>query len=153
MFLMAKLRKHCVKLHCTAPLFLGGLCGEHHHEAEAKRSRHDAALAALNTGQIDNQSVAPGPLRDEFWRLRDWWSSVCNAVNSEREHPILRDETEHAVSWCIGLAEHVVDEERDRRAGKYDNAHEYLRSRLWERFENLESGLMSNGIPRLVKRG
>jgi hypothetical protein len=149
---MAKRRKDCTKLHCTAPPFLGGLCERHHKDAELKRVRHDTALAALNTGQIDNESVAPGPLRDEFWRLRDWWFAVCNSVNEEREHPVLRDETEYAVSWCIGLAEYIVDEERDGRAGKKDVSHEYLRRHLWERFENLERGLMSNGIPRPVER-
>jgi len=93
-------------------------------------------------------------LRDEFWRLRDWWSSVCSYVSSNHEHPVLRDETEYAVSWCIALAEYIVDEERDRRAGKQEQAstYEYLRRDLWERFENLERGLMSNGVARPAER-
>jgi hypothetical protein len=151
---MAKRRKNCTKLHCTAPPFLGGLCERHHEEAEQQRLRHDTALAVLNTGQIDNESVAAGPLRDEFWRLRDWWFAVCNAVNAEREHPVLRNETQYAVSWCVGLAESIVDEEREHRAGKEAGvrAHECLRRPLWERFENLQRGLMSNGVARPAAR-
>ena len=150
---MARQRKDCAKLHCTAPPFLGGLCERHHKEAEATQLRYDTARAALNSGQIDNEPVGPGPLRDEFWRLRDWWFDVCHYVTTDRQHPILRNETEYAVSWCIGLAEYIVDEERDRRAGKEGPAHEYLRRDLWERFENLQRGLMSNGVPRPEARG
>jgi hypothetical protein len=152
--LMAKRRKDCAKLHCTEPPFMGGLCKRHHEEAEAKRRRYDAALAALNSGLIDNEALQPGPLRDEFWRVRDWWFDVCSYVNSEREHPVLRDETEYAVSWCIGLAEYIIDEERDVRAGKQAavDSHQYLRRHLWERFENLSRGLMSNGVARPVQK-
>lgn len=89
-------------------------------------------------------------MRDESWRARDWWFDVCNHVNSEREHPVLRDETEYAVSWCIALAEHIIDEERDVRAGKQAGAetHQYRRRHFWERFQNLSRGLMSNGVAR-----
>ena len=62
------------------PPFLGGLCQRHHEEAEGKRLRYDTALAALNTGLIDNEAVRPGPLRDEFCRVRDWWFDVCQYV-------------------------------------------------------------------------
>jgi hypothetical protein len=152
---MAKRRKDCARLHCYERPFLGGLCERHHDEAERKRLRYDTALVALNTGRIDDEPVGEGALRDEFWRLRDWWSAVCNSMTSNREHPVLRNETEYAVSWCISLAEYIVDEERDRRAGKEDaaRAHQYLRRDLWERFENLERGLMSNGIARPETRG
>lgn len=149
---MAKRRRSCSRLHCDNPSFLGGLCEHHHEDAERKRLRRDAALAVLNRGQIDEQPVLPGPLRDEFWRLRDWWFDVCSYASRDREHPVLRDETEYAVEWCIGLAEYLIDEERDRPAGKQDAAHEYLRRHLWERFENLQRGLRSNGIPRPAER-
>jgi hypothetical protein len=119
--------------------------------AEARRARCDAALAALDSGQID-EFVAPGPLRDEFLRVRNWWFDVCSYVSSSREHPVLRDETEYAVEWCIGLVECIIDEERDRRIGKEDATHEYSRRLLWERFENLQRGLKSNGVARSVER-
>ena len=149
---MAKRRKDCAKLHCSEPPFLSGLCRHHHDESEAKRLRRDAALAALNTGQIDNALVGPGLLRDEFWRLRDWWFDVGSYASRNREHPVLLDETQYAVEWCVGLAEYLVDDERDRRAGKQDATNEYFRRQLWDRFENLQRGLMSNGIPRPPER-
>jgi hypothetical protein len=153
MVLMAKRRNECRELHCMEPLFMGGLCKRHHEESETKRRRHDAALAALHAGVIDGEPIPPGALRDEFWRVRDWWFDVCTYVNSEREHPVLRDETAYATSWCIGLAEYIIDEVRDVRAGEENTAesHEYRRRHLWERFENLSRGLMSNGVARPVR--
>lgn len=152
--LMSKRRNECTKLYCREMPFLGGLCKEHHEEAEAKRRRYNDALAALNSGRIDNELPPAGPLRDEFWRLRDWWFDVCAAVNSGREHSVLRDEAEYAVSWCIGLAEYIVDEARDVRAGRQNSAEaqQYLRRHLWERFENLSRGLRSNGLARPVTK-
>jgi hypothetical protein len=149
---MGKRRRTCAKYRCDHPPYLGGLCEEHYREAEVKRVRRETALSALNSGAIDGQLPDAGPLRDEFWRVRDWWFDVCAYASSNREHPLLRDETEYGVEWCIGLAEHIVDEERDRRAGKHDASHEYLRRHLWERFENLQRGLMSNGVPRPERR-
>ena len=147
---MPKRPNECVKPHCTAPLFLGGLCKEHHKEDAAKQFRRDTALRLLDSGRIDNEVVRPGPLREEFYRLQDWWRQVCDHVNSQREHPILRDETEYAVQWCIGLAEMIIDEERERRAGQEvdSGSYQYLRKDLWERFEYLEQGLRSNGLKR-----
>jgi hypothetical protein len=152
--LMSKRRKDCAKIYCREAPFLGGLCKEHHEEAEAKRQRHDDALAALNSGRIDNEPLGPGPLREEFWRVRDWWFDACAAVNSGREHPVLRDEAEYAVYWCIGLAEYIIDEARDVRAGRQSSAEAqpYVRRHLWERFENLSRGLRSNGLARPVTK-
>jgi hypothetical protein len=112
--------------------------------------RRETALGTLEAGRIDNEPIRQGPLRDEFYRVQSWWRKVCDSVNSSRQHPILRDETENAVEWCIELAERIIDEERELRAGREvdSSSHKYLRQSLWARFENLESGLMSNGVAR-----
>ncbi len=147
---MAKRRRECSKLHCYEPPVIDGLCQRHHDEHTTKERRYSTAVDALHKGLIDGELVRPGPLRDEFNRVRDWWFEVCQAVTASREHPILKDETEYASSWCIGLAESIIDEERELRASaEVDRtSYQYVRKRLWERFENLERGLMSNGIAR-----
>jgi hypothetical protein len=147
---MAKRRVECAKYHCTDPPFMGGLCRRHHEEDEAKERRRNTALALLDSGRLDNEPLGAGPLREEFYKLQDWWRQVCVYITSSREHPVLRDETRYADSWCIGLAEFIIDEERGRRAGtKVDvPSHQYLRKQLWERFDNLERGLRSNGVER-----
>ncbi len=151
---MARRRDGCRRLHCGAPVVQFGLCERHHHEAEAESRRHDEAVTALHSGMIDGEYLSAGTLRDEFWRARDWWFQVCEAVNSEREHQLLHDETQYAVSWCIAIAAHIIDEARDMRAGKPGgtDAHNYLRRPYWERFENLSRGLMSNGIERPTRK-
>ena len=152
---MAKRRKDCARLHCYEPPFLAGLCKRHHEEDEKKLIRYDAGLKALNTGRVDDEPIRPGPLCDEFHRLLDWWHQVCNEVNyPSGRHPILRNEAVCARDWCISLAECIVDDERELRAGKHvdDPSHHYIRKPLWERFENLKRGLMSNGVPRPAAR-
>jgi hypothetical protein len=99
---------------------------------------------------VDGRAIAPGPLHDEFRRLERWWSEICNAVNISRQHRILLDETDAGISWCISMAGYIVDGEKDLRLGRTDNlaVYKYHRQQLWERFENLERGLMSNGVAR-----
>jgi hypothetical protein len=69
---------------------------------------------------------------------------------ANRQHVVLKDETDYAVEWCIVLAWHIAEEERDRRAGKDVSGAQYyyLREPLWKRFENPERGFMSNGVAR-----
>lgn len=148
-------KKTCREYRCDAPPEIGGLCAKHYEEHERRSRRREEALAVLHNGVIDGEYIGEGPLRDELSRARDWWFQVCSAVNSEREHPILKDETQFGTDWCIGIAQEIVDAERDRRAGKEgDNeTPRYMRQLFWERFENLERGLMSNGVERPERCG
>ena len=71
------------------------------------------------------------------------------ALRAERQDSVLRDETEYAPEWCIAIAKAIIKEEIDFRAGREaDATTAYLKKSSWERFENLEAGLMSNGIER-----
>jgi hypothetical protein len=109
-------------------------------------------LIALNTGRIDGEYLPESALRDEFWRVRDWWHQACSAMMANREHPVLRDETEYAMSWCIELTALIIDEQRHIGGEENVRTLQYLRNELWQRFANLERGVMSNGVPRPERR-
>jgi hypothetical protein len=151
---MAKRPKDCAKLHCYDAPFMGGLCARHYEEAETRTRRRDEAVEVLLQGSIDGQVLAPGALRDEFYRVRDWWFRVCDAMRADREDPILKDETQFGMNWCIAITQELVDAERDARAGKGGDTdwRQYIRRETWLRFENLEKGLMSNGVARPDRR-
>jgi hypothetical protein len=146
---MAK-RKTCLKSGCDFLPVAAGYCSTHGEEIRLKRLRHDDAVSALHRGLIDGDLVSPGPLGEEFQRLLKWWSEVCSAVNGERPHRVLLDETQFATSWCIAIAQEIIDAEREIRSGTGGDTQmrQYRRRDLWERFENLEKGLMSNGVAR-----
>ncbi len=146
---MAK-RKTCLKSGCDFLPDSAWYCRAHAEELRLKRRRQDDAVDALHRGVIDGKSVSPGPLREEFERLRKWWSEVCSAVNSERPHRVLLDETEFATSWSIVIAQEIIDAEREIRSGTGGDTQirQHARREVWERFANLEKGLMSNGVAR-----
>jgi hypothetical protein len=151
---MARRQKFCKTYGCPNPPAIGGICTQHYEEDRIRQMRREAAVELLHRGLIDGQPVTTERLRDELRGTQDWWSQVCSVVNAEREHPVLKDETQYAVDWCIGLAASILDEERELRAGKRVDAatYEYLRRGLWDRFQNLERGLMSNGVSRPERR-
>jgi hypothetical protein len=147
---MGKRKKVCVRFRCNDQPFMAGLCKQHYNESIQKEARRQAGLEALNRTVVDGQIITAGPLREGLYRIQKWWSEVCSADTSGHEHPVLKDDTSCAVDWCIGIAEYIVNEERHLRAGgKGDmSSYKYQRDRLWERFSNLERGLMSNGLVR-----
>ena len=79
---------------------------------------------------------------------------VCDATRAGRKDPILKDETQFGTDWCIAIMQELVDTERDRRAGTGGDTElrQYIRRETWLRFENLEKGLMSNGVARRERR-
>ena len=89
-------------------------------------------------------------MSDELQRIQKWWNEICAAEIAGREHPVLKDETQYGTHWCIAIAQEIIDGERDLRAGKPEDMEirKYRRAEAWERFANLERGLMSNGIAR-----
>lgn len=147
-------KKTCRNPRCDEPPTVGGLCQTHFEESERKHRRYMEAADVLHTGRIDGTAIGPGPLGDEFLRVQHWWFEICSAVNAGREHPILKDETQCGTDWCIAIAQDLIDAERERRAGTGGDSEQrqYIRQLTWSRFENLEKGLMSNGIPRPANR-
>lgn len=144
----------CAKWRCHKPPFLGGLCKEHHQQDQQETQRRHDAADALHRGVVDGSVFQTDALRQELDRLRKWWYTACDAVNYSRPHSVLKDEAEYAVEWCIALAKELVDAERAARLGRLEVHYslEYTREWVWERFNNLERGLMSNGIARPENR-
>lgn len=133
------------------PPYLGGLCKAHSEEARARELRRNDALEALHFGVIDRTLPSDLTIRDELDRLRVWWRAACFSLNYSIRDAVLRDEAEAATSWCISLAQELVDAERASRAGKQPDVVllNHTRQWVWERFSNLELGLMSNGVERV----
>lgn len=138
---------------CEEPPFLGGLCETHADEARVKARRRDDALEVLHYGVIDGALPSDPKIREELTRLGRWWRSACDSLHHSTPHAILKDEAEPATSWCIALAQELIDAERAARAGRsFDNTMlNGTRQWVWERFSNLERGLMSNGVARSEK--
>lgn len=148
-------KKTCSCYGCDNPPALGGLCEQHSKEVNKKNRRYMEATSFLHTGVIDGEYITEGPLRSEYHRLQVWWIDICNAQKFGNEHPVLKDETRWGTDWCINIAQQIIEGERDKRAGREPLEHdvrEYLKQETWKRFENLQKGLMSNGVERPVKR-
>lgn len=142
--------RHCKASGCKESLYLGGFCKRHHAEDVAKAKRRSDALELLHTSVLDNGSLHMPALRDELYRLQRWWGRVCSALQLQRADPVLQDEADYALEWCIALAQEIADADRSLRHGgaAWTPNLEPTRQWVWERFANLERGLMSNGVKR-----
>ena len=129
--------------------YRNGLCDEHYEENQRKKLRRDAATGTLHSGVIDGRLPDNTALREELFRIRKWWFRACDSINNKNEDKVLRDEAEYALEWCIAIVQEIIEEELATRRGTSVNilSHEIKRI-AWERFENLEAGLMSNGVVR-----
>lgn len=150
---MAKTKKlTCRKSRCEESPFQGGLCKAHHEEDHAKEVARRAAIEALTTLTIDGKLPEKPELKDELLKAVRWWDRARMALRSERQDSVLKDETEYASEWCIAIASAIIQEENSFRVGREADAKTLHLKRLsWERFENLEAGLMSNGVKRPVR--
>jgi hypothetical protein len=151
---MAKRKNECSRFQCSEMPVVGGLCQRHHDENVKEQGRTKNGLELLNGSLVDGRLVTAGPMREEVRRIQHWWGEVCAAETSNREHPVLKDETRFGTDWCIDIAAFIVDEERALRTGNPGDisSYKYRRDLVWERFANLENGLMSNGVARPEKR-
>lgn len=145
-----KRKRLCTVYRCAEPPYLGGLCSLHAEEARINALRREGALEALHFGVIDGTSPSDSMVREELYRLSIWWRAACDSLNYRAPHAVLKDEAEAAASWCIALAQELVEAEKASRVGKvFDQTLlNYTRQSVWERFSNLERGLMSNGVER-----
>ena len=134
---------------CEEPSHLGRLCEEHHANSEKNKRLREAALNALHSGMVGDRLPDDAVLKEELMRLRKWWDRACNSINYQVQDEVLFDEAKYAIEWCISLAQEIVMAEQAKRVGEEVACSlQATRAWVWERFSNLESGLMSNGINR-----
>jgi len=146
---MSKKIPHCRHSRCDKEGRFAGLCDEHYAEHLEEKRQHDEAVYVLHHGLLENQPFQKEAVAEEFRRIRKWWDRACDSVNYGREDEILRDEAQYALDWCISLTRQIIQEEIAFRQGNdYSLPWNNTRDWVWERFANLESGLMSNGRPR-----
>jgi len=108
----------------------------------------------LHKSILDDQVLQNPDLRAELSRLQSYWRTACDVMIYKADIPNMpAEEAEYASDWCIRLAEEIVDAERAFRSGRRPSGGlDSCRHWVWERFENLDRGLMSNGIPRPSKK-
>jgi hypothetical protein len=144
-----KKRHECSAYRCSESPYRNGLCEAHYEENCKKSLRRNAAVNAFHLGVIDGRLAATQELREEFVKIKRWWDRACRATNNNFEDEVLCDETEYALEWCIAIAQEIIDEELAYRLGRVGNPlSKEIKKIAWERFDNLEAGLMSNGVPR-----
>ena len=140
----------CAKDRCEYLPYLGGLCKTHYEEQEVERSLREAALKSIHEGVIDDSTLTIPNLKAELDRLRTYWWAARDVNIARRGTPTMPlEEAPYAQEWCIRLAEQIVIAERAEREGKKPGYPlEECQNWVWQRFENLDKGLHSNGIPR-----
>ena len=144
--------RSCQKSRCSETAEIMGFCRQHYEEYAEDAKLRDEAVQALHRGTLDNDLFKKIELSDEFSRLQKWWFRTCDSLNYSRKDPILGDEAEYSKEWCISLAKVIIREERAYRGGDLNKQEwDSTRDWVWERFRNLEAGLMSNGISRSSK--
>lgn len=140
---------HCLKFGCDEPPYLGGLCEEHHNQEESRQTRRMYGRDLLLKSVVDGRILSNKELQLELSRLQRWWDRACRSVNFNRTDPLLQDEAEYAIEWCLSISASIVEEERIfRQQSELEPSLRLAREQVWMRFTNLEAGLMSNGIPR-----
>lgn len=148
-----KRKKLCAARDCDDKPVLGGLCAVHAEQKRAREELRSAAVKALHTGAVDGSLPKDSELRSELLKLREWWDRACESMKYNREDDILQDEAEAAGEWCIRLAQEVVLAERAASEGLPQPVElAMVRNWVWERFANLEAGMMSNGVKRRASR-
>jgi hypothetical protein len=129
-----------------------GFCQKHYDEHSADERLRDDAVRLLHSSLLDDRQLVSSVLRNELSVVQKWWVLACDATNRHRTDTILKDEAPYALDWCISLAKEIIIADRNTRKGeRVGNSLEYTRSWVLDRFSNLESGLMSNGIKRPEK--
>lgn len=150
---MAPRRKRpptCLVHGCEESPFLGGYCKQHHEErAQAEREQNEAKTIICDS-TVDDGPVTDVALKEELERLKTWWYDAVDALRFHSEKRVPKEEAELALSWCLSLAKEMVKAERLRRQGDQTDPYALFSTRhwVWERFNSLEAGLRSNGVPR-----
>jgi len=146
---MTGIPKECSKYKCKEPHFKMGKCEKHYNNEVTEKIREDAAVNTLHSGLIDGEVPRDRELNIELQKIKVWWNRTCDSLNHNRIDNVLLDEAEFATSWCISFTKEIIDAELALRNNK-SIGHKLHSTRewVWERFNNLEAGLNSNGTKR-----
>lgn len=140
----------CAHSQCEELAEASGFCPEHYAEFKQQRKNRDDAIQTLHSSIVNEQLFQKAELKEEFEKIQQWWRRACDSINYKKEDPILKNEAQYATEWCIALTLELIQEEKAFRAGAtLQTSSSFTRDWVWLRFKNLESGLMSNGLPRL----
>ncbi len=148
--MVKRAKRTCRQSGCSDDPYLGGLCRNHHEQDQSRRERRDDALTALRSGVIDGELPSDQALYDELRRLRVWWDRACMVAQGGHDTAVMpENEVDFVVEWCIELGQEIVQAQRAVAKGEIRPLSLSLTSTwVWERLNNLESGLRSNGIRR-----
>jgi hypothetical protein len=139
----------CRERDCNEPPYSGGYCKKHHEEKLLKDKNEQEAKKAIFYLEVDDKEVTNSDLKADLQRLNNWWNRATLALRTNTSDDILDDETEASLAWCVSLAEEIVKAERRIRNGEsIESSLNITRNWVWERFNNLEKGLRSNGTKR-----
>lgn len=146
---MPKRKMSCKQPRCGDPAEIMGYCRAHYDEHLEDERLRGEAVRALHSGLIDGHVLANDTLRTELLAIQKWWRVACDAVNYDRDDTVLKDEAPYALEWCISLAKEIVlADEALLKGDRPDHSLEYTKAWVYDRFSNLEAGLMSNGVKR-----
>lgn len=150
---MSRKKQHVCRIeHCNEEPYSGGFCKEHYELDKGEKKLREEAIEALHKAHIDGVLPTNLALREQLFEIRKWWFKACDALNYKRTDDVLRDEAEYALEWCISLAKEIISAERALNSGQEPSYMLEPTSKwVYERFSNLEKGLMSNGVARPVR--
>ena len=142
----------CRQYRCDKPPLSNGLCHEHYEIHKHNEKSREEALEALHKAHIDGALPTNTSLREQLFQIQKWWFRACDSLNYNRKDPVLLDEAQYALDWCISLAKEIVAAERAINSGQEPSwTLEHTSNWVYERFHKLEKGLMSNGVVRPAK--
>jgi len=142
--------KTCYVHKCKNKPYQLGLCEKHYTEKQIKEDKEKNAIQTLHFGLINETEITDKNLKEELALLRKWWDCVGKVLMMNKGTKVMPlDEALFAQSWCISLAQEIIDAELATRKGeRFSQSLDITREWVWDRFKNLEAGLRSNGTKR-----
>jgi hypothetical protein len=142
----------CRMNHCNKEPHSLGLCKEHYEQYIRDKNLQEEAIEALHKAHIDGALPTNPAIREQLFEIRKWWLKACDALNHNRTDDVLCDETEYALDWCISLAKEIIAAERALNSGQQpSHLLEQTSKQVYQKFSNLEKGLMSNSLARSAR--
>ena len=112
-------QKTCYIHKCKNEPYRVGLCEKHYTEKQIKNDREENAIQTLHFGLINGSEITDKNLEEELTLLRKWWDRVGKVLIMNKGTKMMPlGEARFARSWCISLAQEIIDAELARRKGE-----------------------------------